>query len=400
MRVIKDSVIYLIGELSAKSIPFLMLPYLTRKLGPDGFGELSYYLTWLALFAIFIGLSQEGAVTRYFYFYGTKGLNNIVNAGYILNIVTTIVVLVGCLFFKAEIIAYIVIATAFQSLLNVQLALRQCQKRPIKYVIIQFLLSILTVVFTVVALEYFSDNLVKYRILSIVFANISTFFIASFLLREGINNGRLTFDRLKIGMAYVASYGFPLILHQSSFFIKGQLDRLFIYEKYSKADLGIYSAGVQIAAILPMILMALNKAVVPYYYQNLKSGVLNVLKLKKYSRISLLFCILPAFVAYIIPVKVYTWVLSDQYSESKYFVVTYLLGYGLNLTYLILVNYFFYFGKNKFISLCSLISSLLYVGFLIYFSNISLKYIPFALFLSNVSLVILFYIFMEKQNAD
>ena len=59
MRVIKDSVIYLIGELSAKSIPFLMLPYLTRKLGPDGFGELSYYLTWLALFAIFIGLSQE-----------------------------------------------------------------------------------------------------------------------------------------------------------------------------------------------------------------------------------------------------------------------------------------------------------------------------------------------------
>jgi len=182
MRVIKDSVIYLIGELSAKSIPFLMLPYLTRKLGPDGFGELSYYLTWLALFAIFIGLSQEGAVTRYFYFYGTKGLNNIVNAGYILNIVTTIVVLVGCWFFKAEIIAYIVIATAFQSLLNVQLALRQCQKRPIKYVIIQFLLSILTVVFTVVALEYFSDNLVKSRILSIVFANISTFFIASFLL--------------------------------------------------------------------------------------------------------------------------------------------------------------------------------------------------------------------------
>ena len=54
MRILKDSFIYLIGELFAKSLPFLMLPYLTRKLGPEGFGELSYYLTWLALFGIFI----------------------------------------------------------------------------------------------------------------------------------------------------------------------------------------------------------------------------------------------------------------------------------------------------------------------------------------------------------
>lgn len=396
MRVIKDSVIYLIGELSAKSIPFLMLPYLTRKLGPDGFGELSYYLTWLALFAIFIGLSQEGAVTRYFYFYGTKGLNNIVNAGYILNILTTIVVLVGCWFFKAEIIAYIVIATAFQSLLNVQLALRQCQKRPIKYVIIQFLLSILTVVFTVAALEHFSDNLVKYRILSIVFANISTFFIASFLLREDLNKGRLTFDRLKIGMAYVASYGFPLILHQSSFFIKGQLDRLFIYEKYSKADLGIYSAGVQIAAILPMILMALNKAVVPYYYQELKSNKLDIDVIKKYTILSFLICFLPAVIAYCFPLNIYTWFFGGGYSGAKYFVVMYLFGYGLNLPYLILVNYMFFYGKNNIIAFITFISSLFYIIFLFVIAEFSIYFIPFALLFSNLLMVIILWFNMQR----
>ena len=67
-----------------------MLPYLTRKLGPDGFGELSYYLTMLSLFGIFVGLSQDGAVTRYFYFYGKKALNTIVKAGYLFNIGDTI----------------------------------------------------------------------------------------------------------------------------------------------------------------------------------------------------------------------------------------------------------------------------------------------------------------------
>ena len=86
MRIFKDSFIYLIGELFAKSLPFLMLPYLTRKLGVEGFGELSYYLTILALLGIFIGLSQEGAITRYFYFYGNKAIDLIVRAGYLYNI--------------------------------------------------------------------------------------------------------------------------------------------------------------------------------------------------------------------------------------------------------------------------------------------------------------------------
>ena len=64
MSLIKDSSIYLIGELSAKCVPFLLLPYLSRKLGVEGFGELSYCQTFLALFVIFIGLSQDVGVHK------------------------------------------------------------------------------------------------------------------------------------------------------------------------------------------------------------------------------------------------------------------------------------------------------------------------------------------------
>ncbi len=81
--IIKDSVIYLAGELISKAFPFLLLPYLSRKLGVDGFGELSYYQTYLTLFVVFLGLSQEGAVVRYFYVYGKRSLNLVVNIGYI-----------------------------------------------------------------------------------------------------------------------------------------------------------------------------------------------------------------------------------------------------------------------------------------------------------------------------
>ncbi|AUX85728.1 flippase [Acinetobacter sp. ACNIH2] len=388
MRVLKDSFIYLIGELFAKSLPFLMLPYLTRKLGPDGFGELSYYLTMLALFGIFVGLSQEGAVTRYFYFYGKKALNTVVKAGYLFNIAISIVFLLGCWWFKAEIMAYVVLATMFQSFVNVQLALRQCQKQPFKYITIQIILSLTNVFFTIAALEYFSQELVAYRILAIVAANLITFLIASLVLGNLFrDNQRFTWQRLKLGLFYIFSFGLPLILHQSSFFVKGQLDRILIYQQYSKTELGVYSAGIQVAAVLPIVLMALNKAIVPYYYQGLKDNRLTIEKIKEYALLSMPIGLLPAGIAWLFPENFYLWFLGGNYIGAKYYVVMYLLGFGMNITYLTIVNYYFYYARNKLISTLSAISSCIYLILLWILCSINISYIPFALILSNLVLI-------------
>nr|WP_174507018.1 oligosaccharide flippase family protein [Acinetobacter sp. Marseille-Q1620] len=397
MRVLKDSFIYLLGELFAKSLPFLMLPYLTRKLGPEGFGELSYYLTWLALFGIFIGLSQEGAITRYYYFYGKKALNTVVKAGYLYNILISLVLLLFCWFYKAEIMAYVILATMFQSFLNVQLALRQCQKQPFRYITIQIILSFTNVIFTILALELYSEDLVAHRILAIVAANAVTFFIASMVMGNLFKEKtKPTWQRLKLGLLYILTFGGPLILHQSSFFVKGQLDRLFIYQQYSKAELGMYSAGVQIASVLPIILMALNKAIVPYYYNGLKEGTLTINRIKKYALICVPVSLIPSLLAWLIPVNLYSRFLGEGYTESKYFVVMYLVGYSLSFSYLILVNFLFYFSKNKLISLITFFSSIIYLCLLLFFIKISISYIPLALLISNAFMVILLFFLIEK----
>ena len=41
MKPLKNSLIYLTGEAAAKALPFLLLPYLTRRFGAAGFGDLS-----------------------------------------------------------------------------------------------------------------------------------------------------------------------------------------------------------------------------------------------------------------------------------------------------------------------------------------------------------------------
>ncbi|MCV9897821.1 UNVERIFIED_CONTAM: flippase, partial [Cronobacter sakazakii] len=60
------------------------------------------------------------------------------------------------------------------------------------------------------------------------------------------------------------------------------------------------------------------------------------------------------------------------------------VGYGLTMPYLILVNYLFYYAKNRVISLVTFSSSLLYIIALYGFSQLKLEWIPFALILSNL----------------
>ncbi|MCO8054021.1 oligosaccharide flippase family protein [Acinetobacter towneri] len=397
MKVLKDSFIYLIGELFAKSLPLLMLPYLTRKLGPDGFGELSYYLTWLALFGIFIGLSQEGAVTRYFYFYGNKAIDLVVKAGYLYNILFSTICLIIAWILNSEIIAYITLIATFNSFLSVQLALRQAKKQPIPYIVIQFLSSLSLVIFTVFMLEYIAGNQVINRLLALLFSSASVFFVTYFFINKKFKvKKRFSAVNYKVALLYIFSFGIPLILHQLSFFMKGQIDRIFIYKLYSALDLGVYSAAVQIASILTIFFMALNKALIPYYYEGLKNKKLTVEKIKKYTLLSFIFIFFPALFCYFLPNTLFVWFLGEGFGGVKFYTVIFLVGYGLTLPYLILVNYLFFYGRNKLIASITFLTSVLYVIILVILSGISMRLIPFSLVFSNLVALVILWVMVER----
>lgn len=398
MRILKDSFIYLIGELLNKTLPFLLLPYLTRKLGVEGFGELSYYLTILALLSVFIGLSQEGAVTRYFYFYGNKALDLIVRAGYLYNIVFSTICLFIALILKSEVIAYITLIATFNSFLAVQLALRQAQKQPIPYMVIQFLSSLSMVVLTVIMLEFIAGDQVINRLLALLFSSSFIFFITYIFINKKFKIKRtFSLTNYKTALIYIFSFGVPLILHQLSFFMKGQVDRIFIYKLYTPAELGVYSAGVQIASVLTIFFMAINKAIVPYYYEGLKSKRLTLKGIKTYTLLSCLVVPIPALICFLLPNQIFIWFLGKQFSESQYFSSLFFLGYSLNLPYLILVNYLFYYAKNSLIAKITFFSAIVYILLLGFLSQISLKVIPVALIVSNLIMVVVLWIFIQKK---
>lgn len=396
MKAVKDSVIYLIGELASKSIPFLLLPYFSRKLGVEGYGELSYYQTFSALFVIFIGLSQDGAIARYFYFYGKRSLNLVLKTGYLYTVVMGSLILLGCWIFKAEMIAYVAIGAIFQSFLNVQLSVRQCQKQAISYTAIQLMSAIFSAIITVAMMEYFDSELVEKRILAILVSNALVFFIAYLLYAKKTKTKKFSLARHKSALLYLLGFGVPLILHHSSIFVKGQLDRVFIYHKFSEADLGLYAMGAQIAMILAIVIHALNKATLPYFYEALKQKKINVSHIHKWAFYALFTVPIPALVMWLIPENVVVWILGNQFAGTKYYIILFLSSTMLVVPYLILVNYLFFYGKNKLISFCSILSTIFYLVALFALTLTKIEYIPFASIIGAVSIIPILYVMTAK----
>ena len=390
-KLFKDSSIYLIGQILANIPAFFLIPYLTRKLGADGYGVMSYYAAYLSIFVIFVGLCQDGAIARYFYFYGKRNLNNIVIVGYAYAFLIGLGIFIISFIFKSPIFMVLGVISFTQAMLNVQLSLRQCQKKPLSYVYIQLLVCVLTFGFTIFILELNDENLVFYRFFALFLANFISVVVAYYFFRKQKFKIKLTKNIFKTSLLYIFSFGMPLILHQLSLFMKGQFDRVLIYNMYEPKELGVYAAAFNIALILNIFIVCVNKAVVPYYYEALKQGKIDAQKIRKLSLLALMCVPVAGVVALLIPQSFFIWFLGDEFSGAKHYAVLFIIGFCLVPSYLVLVNFLFYHAKNKVISINSVISSVVYLLALFITASVDLKLVPLSLIVSNLVIIPLLY---------
>ena len=279
-----------------------------------------------------------------------------------------------------------ILAAAAQSILSVQLAWRQCQKRAISYTSIQISSAILTTFLTIILLQISEQADIVWRFVALFVGNLLVSVLA-YLWAYPKQKRSGSLKRFLLSLRYIFALGIPLLLHQISGFTKGQLDRIIIYQNYSNDQLGIYAAGFQLASVLSVLLMAINKATVPYYYQAIKQGKLNAQKIRRIAGYSLLITPIFAAITALLPENVFIWLLGSQYDGVSHYVILFLLGFGLTIPYYILVNFLFYHGRNKRIALISLLSTVIYLVVLIISNQIDIRYIPSAMIAGNLSIL-------------
>ncbi len=391
MAIIKESLVYICGEIIAKFMPFLLLPYLAGKLGVANYGELSLYQTYMTLIFVIVSYSQNSALSRYFYRYGKLGVPDIFSTGLLLTILTSVPFVIIFASNNQYVFGSIIFTSIFQTLVFNYLSIFQCNKQPIKYVLVQLFVNFLVVFFIVFQFEY-------------VGASVSAYF-NSFLLSYFIVFVFLFFNKKEyfsfnprglVKLAkFILSFGFPLVIHQLCLFAKGGVDRFIIGGQYGGNELGIYAMAFQISSILQVVFIALNRSILPYYYKGLKDGRINENSILAGARISMLFPLASIFILGFIPERFYLYFLGSEFSGIKWFIMIFVFGISINLIYFSLINYFFYNGYTKIIAKANLVSAVIHVIFVLALSLVSVKFVAFSLIISNIVLCSILYFYVR-----
>ena len=298
----KNTLFNLLSPIILNGINFFSIPIYTRILGPDQYGIVSVYSTWVSIFSILFGLQVQGSIGSAFSHISSKNKYEYLSSILLLGLFSSIISFFASLIFIKPISntlllnINVVICCFIQSIatfiINFSLLSFTFLKKAEKSLLISSITSISTTVLSLVFLYfvYSGENRFLGRIYGQIWPMIliSTALALYFLIR-----GKFSFKKNYI--IFCLPICIPLILHALSHIVLAQSDKLMIQHMLNNKEAGIYGFVVTFTSVLTVIWGALNNSWVPFYYDDLKSGNFTLLLSKtrgyllNYSIISIVF---------------------------------------------------------------------------------------------------------------
>lgn len=354
-KVLKNSLIYVGGDIVNKAVPFLMLPILTKYLTPEDYGMVASFSAFVGFLTIFIGLSLHGAVNVKFFKIEKEKLRvYIVNALLILGMSVAIVFFI-VLIFNSTIserllldkewlyIAVIVSLSQFLTLINTTLWV--AEQNPKAYSIYQLSQTILMTTLTVLLVVGFGFGW-EGQVIALIIGSISFAVVSMIFLQK---REYLTLEYKKDDIKDLLKFGIPMIPHQLAGWVQTSGDKILLISMIGAASTGLFTVGYQIAMIMTVFTTAFNKAWSPYLYKqlNAKNNHNNKIKIVKLTYLYFISIFIFCFILYLVSGLIFKYFLDDKFLDSMQFVPYILLANTFNGMYLMVVNYLFYTNNTK-----------------------------------------------------
>jgi O-antigen/teichoic acid export membrane protein len=367
-KVLKNSIIYIVGDILNKSVPFLMLPILTRYLTPEDYGMIAGFSSFVGFLTIFIGLSLHGAVNVAFFKLKKEDLKvYVTNALMILGVTASIVFFI-LLLFDSEIssrlllekewlyIAILVSFSQFITLLNTTLWIAEQNSKA--YTTYQLAQTVLITSLTIALVVGFGFNWEGQVMASIVSA-VSFALISLVVLQK---RNYFTFKYKKNDIKELLNFGLPMVPHQLAGWLQTSGDRILLLSMVGASATGLFTIGFQIGMILSVITTAFNKAWTPYLYKLLgEESLKNKIKIVKFTYIYFMAISILVLILYFVSELIFKYFLDPSFSEGMEFVIYILIANGLNGMYYMVVNYLFYVKKTALLAKITFSIALLHI---------------------------------------
>lgn len=366
---LRSSGIYTLTSILNASVPFFLLPILTRYLSPEEYGIVAMFSVVVGLVSPFVGLGVNGAITRKYY-----DQENVELSSYIYNcllILLSSAVLVGVVFYSfgpffSRITSIpenwlwaVILVSVAQFLIKINLAIWVAQVKPITFGLFQISQTVLrfglAIVLVVVVAMGWQGQVGAVVISSGAFAVIGVYM----LYKDGMVKVSLN----KTYITQALEFGLPLIPHTLSIFLINMTDRLFITNMSGIEQTGIYVVGYQIGMIVNVFGDAFHKAWTPWLFSNLKKESLGSrLKVVKVSYLYIGVLMVMAVLVAVISPFLFGTVIAEEYSSSAQFVLWIAMGYFFNGVYRVFVDYIFFVERTKILATITFAVAILNIG--------------------------------------
>ena len=272
--ILRHSKNYFTGALSVAALQVIALSVFTRLLSVEEYGIFQVTKTCYRVAIVIIPLNFYGAVSRYYYeehsdyrdFFATSlsgayffALSFII---FILIFSTQVTKLLGLPHSLLPwLCAWTFLGIIFQTYLQIAIA----TKRSASLAIVQTLREGAGLLFGVLFVLFLTSN--RYRGVIIgkaVAEGALALALLPFLFRW------LKWRPKKQHFHFIMIFALPLLLHQLSHIILGQIDRLIINKLSGPSDAGLYSLAYNIGMIVSMASAATSKALVPDWFRLMK----------------------------------------------------------------------------------------------------------------------------------
>ena len=360
-----NAIVYLASNVSVALVPFLLMPILTRYLGPVGYGTVAMFLVIINLFGAFVGLSVHGAITSRWFKSDDIDISIYISNCVFITLLTTFIVF-GFVYISSNYLTekmgipifwiyFAVIVSMANSLILIRLAIWQVEKKVLNYATLQILIALFggvgSYLLVVKYLLNFEGRLWVHVYTYTFFAFASIISLKS----KGYLKFNFRIDYIKDALRF----GVPLVPHVLGGFLLVTAERIILNEMVGLKDLGVYMVAVQISLAMYMVADSFNKAFMPWLFEQLKAGS-EMAKLKVV-RVSYCFSLF-LFCCVALSIVLSSWVIEliagPEYSEASKVLPLLVLAQAFHGMYLLVTNYIFYERKTYYTGLITIFCGL------------------------------------------
>ena len=337
-------------------VSFLLLIILAKFILPDDYGRLSIFNTIVTFLGYFIALSTTGYESITFFRKNRREFTSDFTAIHIIAtfvfLFFSIVILVGGeklasllslsvnLLWVALVISYtgvyvLMILSYYRVRQKVcQYGIISCSSAALNFVLALF--------FVVIMNDGWVGRVYSQLLCSIMASIIALYLYRRYRLLNFSNQSRQRFMNIIL-------WGVPLIPHMAAIWIRQGLDRYIIESSHSMTEVGLFSFALNLVNIIIIIGSSFNNSFSVEIYQVLSSGLKAAEKKRTLYRKSqkMIVVFLVATVVVVLGCTLLVPFALPTYSKAlPYFMILSIYGF-VQCLYFLVVNYLFYYKKNK-----------------------------------------------------